>query len=509
MNTQRSFVRHKASGAVRAPLSMAGQRSAARVSTVLEAAVQPPHPACTTLPQRRCHHVLADLAANHRLAALEKRITERFDAIAPLLQRLAAIQHESGFEARAQQGAQQALGFELDAGLIAQAWMRGLDMPALYAQSIFSALHASHGELCSEMAQQAARAQEAQSLFLDCGFHALDVSPCSDGRLWGLLHRVLRLPMSQDLTRHAYPDALFDVDSAIAHWERAELRRLRHSAGQVGVGPSRYLKLAVYRYSSSQAGPDWMAMDRVLERMNQFREAVRNTHGAQLDLLLLGVDTDIDSIRVHVPDGKGQISLHRYVDAAEIYRETLGAGSDEAHLRVHEATLQAAHKQGAWSAGDGEPQDGMRRFIATLLINNLSQIEYVADQHLGRYTNLDGAERFLLVGDEIDELQVRDLGGFVHLHSVEEGGPDLDRALQALERRHAGSGLPVPVVVHYRYDSRVPGARERVVAKGLRVRKALLLRHAKPQARAALFCHVCVQDGFKRSGLEAIAGDAS
>lgn len=495
---------------MRAPLALAGQRIGvvpARMSQAVEVAPPLAHPACTTLPDRRCHHALADVSANQHLGEIERRIVHRFEEITPLLQRVAAIQHESGFESRAQQWAQQTLGFELPAQYLANAWVRGLNMPALYADSVFSALHASHAELQAEVAQQAPRAQEAQSLFLDCGFHAVDVSPGSDGRLWGLLHCVLRLPMSERLTRHAYPGALFDVDDAMAQWESVELRRLREGAARQGENSTRYLKVAVYAYSSSQGGADWIAIDCVLERLNQFRQAVQNTHGEAVDLLLVGVDTDMDAIRVHVPDSKGQTNLYRFVDAAEIYRTTLGASADGAHLKVHEAILRAGEARGVWSAGDGEPSEGIRRFVATLVINNLSQIEYVADQHLGRYTDLRGTERFLLVGDDIDELQVRDLGGFVHLQTIEEGGASLDAGVQALASRHAALGLPVPVVVHYRYDSRVPGARERVVRKSLRVRDALLNRHASLHRQGGLFCHVCVRDRAKSGPLEVVMRD--
>ena len=81
------------------------------------------------------------------------------------------------------------------------------------------------------------------------------------------------------------------------------------------------------------------------------------------DILLIGVDTDTDSIKVHVPDANGDLSAYRYVDSMRLYEETTNVSADAARLAVYEAIRAASRKDG-WGAGQGDPHEGMRRLIA-------------------------------------------------------------------------------------------------------------------------------------------------
>ena len=151
-----------------------------------------PKPACGVDTGQPCRHPLTNESENRRLLAFEQAVKGRFDAIVPVLKRIAGQQHESDFIERAQALALEQLGFELPAQILADAWVADLDMRALYGECVMRALR-----LMAEQARAASPQQgveEAVSFFLDCGYHAVDITPCSDGRLKGLVRYILRLP---------------------------------------------------------------------------------------------------------------------------------------------------------------------------------------------------------------------------------------------------------------------------------------------------------------------------
>jgi carboxysome shell carbonic anhydrase len=218
---------------------------------------------------------------------------------------------------------------------------------------------------------------------------------------------------------------------------------------------------------------------------------------------LIGVDTDTDAIKVHLPDANGDLSGYRWVDNAQVYRNTLGLPADQARLAVHEAIRRASAANG-WGSGRGEPHEGMRRLIANLLINNLSQIEYVAEMHGGRYPDIGHAERYISVGDGFEEVQVRNVAYYAHLHTLEEGAADMDVGIKIFKDLYVRHGLPIPVAIHYRYDARVPGSRERTVAKCERVKAAIAFRYPELHAQGLLVCHLSVQDLPSGSPIEEV-----
>ena len=117
----------------------------------------------------------------------------------------------------------------------------------------------------------------------------------------------------------------------------------------------------------------------------------------------------------------------------------------------------------------------MRRFIGQLLINNLSQIDYVMARHGGRYppNDIGHAERYISVGDGFDEVQIRNLAYYAHLDTVEENAVDIDVGIKIFTKLNLSRGLPIPIAIHYRYDQGVPGAKERTIAKANRVQQAI------------------------------------
>jgi carboxysome shell carbonic anhydrase len=459
-------------------------------------------------------HPLADRHTNARLAYCEDSVKGRFEAIAPALKALSAVQHLEDFPNLAQNIARERLGYALPQGILDDAWVAGLDLKALYAHCAFSALKAAAAQFALDIKNQLEQVQDTRNFFLDCGFHAVDISPCADGRLKGLSRYILRLPLTSLTRRKAYAGALFDVETDVRHWVATELRRFREGVPTTADAGTRYLKIAVYHTSSSDpchegcaahGSNEAKAIEAALERLMQFRQAIQNAFccGASTDILLIGVDTDNDSIKVHIPDANGDLSAYRHVDNAKLYEETAGLSGDRARAAVYDAIRAASRKDG-WGAGHGEPHDGMRRLIANLLVNNFSQIEYVNDLYDGRYPDIGHAERYISVGDGFEEVQMRNVAYYAHLHTLEEGVADMDVGIKIFKGLNVKHGLPIPVAIHYRYDARVPGARERVAEKARRVTNAIRARYADLAAQGLLACHLSVQDLPTGSPIESL-----
>ncbi len=533
MNTRNTYRRKTANDASRymqAPVGMAQPQTVltpAVQSAPVVAAETAPTPvvaavapisveavACDSLPVRSCRHPLTDLRANAQLARCEEAIKSRFEAIVPTLKKLANLQHEEDFIAQAQIHARKMLEHELPDQLLANAWLNGLDMQAMYAYCIFGALNNSIEQFADNLRTQSEDTFDTQSFFLDCGFHCVDITPCSDGRLKGLSKYILRLPLSALTVRNAYAGALFNVEANIRYWESVELARFRTGLPVTADAGTHYLKVVVYHRSSSDpshqgcaahGSNDLLAAEAGLARLHEFREAIENSFccGASVDILLIGVDTDTDAIRVHVPDSKGELNVYRYVDNAQLYHDTLNLTADQARIAVYN-TINKTSEIDGWGEGDGEPEEGIRRLIVNLLINNLSQIEYVSDLYEGRYPDIGHAERYISVGDGFQEVQLRNLAYYAHLHTVEEGAADLDIGIKIFTGLNLNNELPVPIAIHYRYDSKVPGSRQRMIDKCRSVNAAIKNRYANLAAQKKLICQMSLQDRPLGSPLEII-----
>lgn len=526
MNRRNTFRKKTVNGSNRyrrAPVGLAQHRAvAAVVKSSLPATEQENTDAapvaaplaCATLPLRSCQHPLTDLRANAQLARSEEAIKVHFEAIVPTLKKLANLQHEKDFVAQAQVLAGNELGYELPDSLLSSAWLNGLDMRAMYAHCIFGALRNAVEQFSENLRRQAEDTVDAQGFFLDCGFHCVDITPCSDGRLKGLSKYILRLPLTALTVRNAYAGALFNVEANIRHWESVELARFRTGEPVSADAGTHYLKVVVYHRSSSDpahqgcaahGSNDHLSAEAGLARLREFREAIENSFccGASIDILLIGVDTDTDAIRVHIPDSKGELNAFRFVDNADLYRDTLNLGADSARIAIYDAINKVSETDG-WSAGAGQPQEGMRKLIVNLLINNLSQIEYVSDLYEGRYPDIGHAERYISVGDGFQEVQLRNLAYYAHLHTVEEGIADLDIGIKIFTGLNLAKGLPVPVAIHYRYDSKVPGSRQRMEEKCRRVKAAILHCYADLATQKLLICQMSLQDRPLGSALEII-----
>jgi len=416
---------------------------------------------------------------------------------------ISAIQHEADFELRAQHMARDGLGFELPEDILADAWVEQLDMRRLFAWCVFQ----TYIRFCNDFfsAKPSGAAEEFESFLQACGFHSLDISPCADGRLAHLVRYVLRLS-PRAVRRKSYAGALFDVEDSIQKWVEIELRRFREGKPNTADTPTRYLKMVSYHFSSGDPdhegcaahGSDTQkAAQAGLDRLNAFRQAIENGFccGASIDLLLIGVDTDSDAIRIHVPDGDGQMNLQNFVDAQSVYNDTAGMNSADALRAIDEAIRHSAP----------DVNDGMATLIAQLIENNLSQIDYVRQRHGGRYPDIGHAERFIGAGVGFEDIQLRNLMYFAYLDTVEEGAADLDVGIKIFSGLNVAHQLPIPVVVRFDYHGQVPGARDRAEQRCQRVATALSGRFADLHEKGLLHIMQVARDCDSNEGLDIFA----
>lgn len=481
-----------------------------RVSFCLPGFVENRDGECVSTQCAPGSHPLADLKQNERLAEYECRVKASFADIVPTLKQIVALRQEAGFEARAQEIARERLGFELDESVLANAWIAPLDMKKLYGSSVLKtfcklAQEDVHEQDCCTEAEEVIR------FFIECGFHEVNVSACADGRLKGFINYILRLPQEAVPRHQFYAGGAFDVEVNVKQWTATELRRYREGLPTTTDSGTRYLKISAYHYSGSDpdhegcaahGSSDAKAMQAALDRLNAFSTAIENGFccGASVATLLIGVDTDNDAIRIHVPDAHGQISLDCFIDNMALYQETAQLTKLEAQWRLNAIVEDTARR-----FGRSAPETGMRRLIKQLLTNNLSQIDYVFQYHNGRYEDIGHAERFISVGDGFEEVHLRNLAYFSYLQTLEEAVADMDVGIKIFKRLNIAKGLPVPIAIHYRYDDQVPGARGRAVARCHRVKSAIAARYPDLMNEGLLVFGMSVQAQQAGSVLETVS----
>ena len=448
-------------------------------------------------------HPLVDADENARLFEYEQQVKSAFDSIVPTLKRISALQHEEDFGSRAQRMAREQFGFELPEQILADAWVEQLDMKRLFAWCVFQTYRRFCDDFFTRDPLNGNDEQAFQEFLQQCGFHTLDISPCSDGRLAHVIRFVLRLPYHV-VRRKSYAGALFDIENSLEKWTETELLRFREGRPNTADAPTRYLKAVVYHYSSSDPaegcaahGSDAArAASAGLERLRSFQQAVQNSYccGASIDLLLIGLDSDTDAIRIHIPDGQGAIDLNASIEAHDLYEATRRLPAQQGRERIEAKVREAAPQA---------PQ-GMQRLIARLLEHNLSQIDYVRRYHGERYEDIGHAERFIGAGKGFEEVQLRNLTYFAYLDTVEEAAPDLDVGVKIFSRLNVARGLPVPVVVRFDYQGHVPGSRERAVQRCRRVVQAMGSRYADLIGRGLLHTLMLVRDCATGGGIEVL-----
>lgn len=437
-------------------------------------------------------HPLTNQIENQHLYDYEQHVKSAFDAIVPALKRISAIQHEVDFERKAQMIAHDELGFELPEETLADAWVDQLDMRKLFAWAVFETYQRFSDDFFSGI--QLIDEMDFQSYLIDCGFHTLDISPCADGRLAHVISYVLRLPFSE-VRRKSFAGAMFDVEDSLAKWTETEFLRFREGRPNSSDEPTRYLKTAVYHFSSGDPehegcaahGSDTgRAAQKGLERLQAFQQAVQNTYccGASIDLLLIGLDTDTDAVRIHVSNADGVIDLDTYADTAELYEETVTMSAQDAE-HVIEQRVRAV--------SEGATQ-GMIRLVCRLITSNISQVDYVKQYFNRAYPDIGHAERFIGAGIGFEEIQLRNLTYFAYMNTVEESAADLDVGVKIFTGLNVSHGLPVPVVIRFDYHGHVPGARDRAISNCRRVADAMRQRYAELAQNGLLHTLLAIRD---------------
>ena len=455
-------------------------------------------------------HPLSNGQANAALRAYEEQTLGSFDRIVPVLKRLSALQHENNFVEQAQRLALAELGHELPQPILETAWTAQLDMRTLFAWCVFEAYEQASLSFFNDdpLAAQSGSsdAESFNAFLLECGFHLLDVTPCADGRLAHAIAYALRLPFSS-VRRRSHAGAMFDVENTVDRWVKTEHRRYREGLPNPAHADTRYLKTVVYHFSSkdpchegcaAHGSDDTAAAAQGLQRLQDFQQAVENSFccGASVDLLLIGMDTDTDAIRVHVPGADGSTNLERWLDARDVYEATRGMRADQARDEIEKQVSSAAA---------GAPDQGMVKLISRLIENNLSQIDYVRQYHGGSYSDFGHAERFIGVGIGFKEIHLRNLTYFAYMDTVEEGAPDLDVGVKIFKGLNVSRGLPIPVVLRFDYHGAVPGARERAIQHCERVKAAIEARYSELCEQGLLHTLLTVRDRDRHIPAETVS----
>ncbi len=460
-------------------------------------------------------HPLHDEAHNRRLLERETEIIAAFEAIEPALKEIAAMQWQGGFVERAQSLAMQRIGFTFPEAWLEASWIAPLNTRRLYAYAVFRTLGILADRNFDRSMANQSEGEPADELIRRWGFHAIDITSCADGRLSGVVDYILRVPPAVVVHRKSYAGSMFDIEESMRQWVEVELRRHREGIPNRADEPTRYLKIGIYHTSGSDpshegcaahGSDERRAAGALLERLDAFRTAIENSYccGASVATLLIGVDTDTDAIRVHVPDSEGRMSLDRYVDNARLFEATRTLQRDAAKEAIRLAVAECAGV-----SPEDTATEGMRWFCAYLLKNNMAQIEYVRAYHNGRYNELGHTERFITVGDSFDAVQMRNLAYQAQMDTVEEGAADLDVGIKIFTKLNVSRGLPIPVIVHICYDAKIPGSRERAVKRGLRLKKAISERYAQLVREGLLYIFVTVKNSMATgSSLEEV-GDTS
>ena len=443
---------------------------------------------------------LVKLDENQILRDYEVRIKAGFDEIKTLVKLLLTEQRRADFSSWAQTLVLEKLGIRL--GKKAQYILNQseFDSGAFYAECIFQQFAEMSEEFFKQDPLSGRNKSETESVFKEAGFHAVGIVPCSDGRLAHFSSYALRLPYTSLHRIKAHAGALFDISESVRNWVFIEHSRFRDGVPNSANEPTRYLKVAVYHYSKSDpqhqgcaahGSDDAKAAKAALLRLKEFEQAVENRFGcgSTVQTLLIGMNTDDDSLKVHVPNLQGKTCLKRFVETDMLFQQTSEMTAKQARESIRQAVDVCASRVGSTAA-----IGPMNHLIAWFIENNFSQIQYVKDYESGRYTDIGHAERFIGIGSSFEEVQLRNLTYYSFLNTVEEGLYDVNIGIKIFTGLNLKKGLPIPIIICCDYDGRVPGSKGRAEEKAKRIKQALYDRYTDLSESGQLFSLCTLRD---------------
>ena len=169
-------------------------------------------------------HPLADLAISSALQERSDAIDAAFEAIEPAVRAAAAQQFDAGFPERAGAELEAALGIDVPADHLAATWAAPLDVRGLYAHCVLETYRRLANRAFDRNLSALSEGEDAATLIRRWGFHAIDITPCADGRLSGVLDDILRVPPAVVVSRTSHAGAMFDVEATVRRWERLSYR---------------------------------------------------------------------------------------------------------------------------------------------------------------------------------------------------------------------------------------------------------------------------------------------
>jgi len=427
---------------------------------------------------------LVNVAQNLQLNNYENQTKNSFDNIEPVIKRILSHVHRNDFVQWANKELYTQLGIRLDSDLLninpntnAQFLLQ-----TLYAKAVFAQFLKMSEHFFIQDPLEGRQKQAAEERFKAAGIHAVGISPCADGRLAHLVSYVLRLPYTS-VRRKAHAGGLFDISESVRNWVFVEHTRYRDGIPNSAEEATHYLKVAAYHYSDSDphhqgcaahGSDDTKAAEAALSRLEEFKQAIVNRFGYQsrVETLLIGVNTDNDALKIHVPDNNGNMAIDRFVDTNTLFDETHSLDFAQAEQVLLQSIDDCNAKRNVTL-----PSERIRDLLAWFIGNNFSQIAYVRQFEAGQYQDIGHAERFISLGSGFEELQLRNLSYYSFLDTVEEGQADIDVGVKIFKSLNVKKGLPIPVIIRCDYDGRVPGSYDRAVSKAKRIEMAVHTRY--------------------------------
>ena len=457
-------------------------------------------------------HSLVNVQQNSQFREYELRVKQSFDRIRPVVELIESEQHKANFIVWAQETLSNELGIELSRCQIEDICLYGFNRKQLYSLCVFEQFKNFSNEFFNNDPLLGKDKDDALEQFMRSGFHAVGVAPCADGRLAHFVSYVLRLPYSV-VRRKSHAGSTFDVSESVRNWVFVEHSRFRNRVPNSSETPTQYLKIAVYHYSkvdpahqgcAAHGSNDAQAAEAALNQLNDFREAIENRFGcgSTIATLLIGVNTDDDSMRIHVPNLAGEISLQAFVETDVLYKATQNNSPEQARTRILEAI---AERDVAY-----RPildRYGMPRLIAMLIERNFSQLAYVNQYENGQYDDIGHAERFIGLGNGFEEVQLRNLTYYSYLDTLEEGMNDVNVGIKIFKKLNLVDNWPIPIVIRCDYDGRVPGSRERAITKAHRIESAVKERYRELTEQNDLMVLCTLRDTIGDRPAECLASE--